>query len=138
MEVGDTLDRELGKVDLGGRLPFWLPLVRVLHWLLLLAFVGGLAWFGYAAVRGTTDDLTQVAGQPLPLVLAIAGLVLGLVLHVVGRALVGGLARSRAEAADERLRAVVHQVVDAEVTQPVTRELSAYGAFRRGITAAKP
>lgn len=137
-EVGDTLDRELGKVDLGGRLPFWLPLVRVLHWLLLLAFVGGLAWFGYAAVRGTTDDLTQVAGQPLPLVLAIAGLVLGLVLHVVGRALVGGLARSRAEAADERLRAVVHQVVDAEVTQPVTRELSAYGAFRRGITAAKP
>ncbi len=137
-EVGDQLDRELGKVELGGRLPFWLPLVRVLHWLLLLALVGGLAWWGYAAVRGTTDDLTQVAGQPLPLVLAVAGLVLGLLLHVVGRALVGGLARTRAEVADERLRAVVHRVVDAEVAQPVSRELSAYAAFRRGITAAKP
>ncbi|WP_364514104.1 GTPase [Nocardioides sp. LML1-1-1.1] len=137
-EVGDTLDRELGKVDLGGRLPFWLPLVRVLHWLLLLALVGGLAWWGYAAVAGKSDDLTKVAGLPLPLVLAIAGLVLGLVLHVVGRTLVSGLARTRAEAAEEDLRAVVHRVVDAEVAQPVTRELSAYAAFRRGITAAKP
>lgn len=137
-EAGDQLDRELGKVDLGGRLPVWLPLVRVLHWLLLLAFAGGLVWWGYAAIAGKSDDLSKVAGLPLPLVLAIAGLVLGLVLHVVGRALVGGLARTRAEEADERLRAVVHQVVDAEIAQPVTRELSAYGAFRRGIAAAKP
>ncbi|WP_278256596.1 hypothetical protein [Nocardioides convexus] len=121
-ETGDELDRETGKVDLGGRLPVWLPVVRVLHWLLLLAFVGGLVWWGYAAIAGKSDDLSKVAGLPLPLVLAIAGLVLGLVLHVVGRALVGGLARARAEEADERLRAVVHRVVDAEVAQPVTRE----------------
>jgi GTPase Era involved in 16S rRNA processing len=136
-EVADKLDRELGKVDLGGRLPFWLNLVRLLHWLLLIALVGGLGWWGYAAVRGTTDDLTQVAGFPLPAVLAVAGLVLGLVLAVVGRSLVGGLARTRAEEADERLRAVVHQVVEAEVTQPVSKELAAYAAFRRGIATAR-
>ncbi len=137
-EVSDRLDRELGAVDLGVRLPFWLNLVRLLHVLLLLAAVGGLGWWGYAAVRGTTDDLEQVAGAPLPAVVGIAGLVLGLLLAVVGRSLVGGLARGRAEAADERLRAVVHQVVDADVVQPVTREVAAYGTFRRGITAARP
>ncbi|HWJ07761.1 MAG TPA: GTPase [Nocardioides sp.] len=137
-ELGERLDRELGRVDLGVRLPFWLNLVRLLHWVLLLAAVGGLGWWGYAAVRGTTDDLPQVAGFPLPAVVGIAGLVLGLVLAVVGRGLVGGLARTRAEAADERLRAVVHQVVDAEVTQPVSRELAAYASFRRGITTARP
>lgn len=137
-EVGDRLDRELGKVDLGVRLPFWLNLVRLLHWILLLAAVGGLGWWGYAAVRGTTDDLPQVAGFPLPAVVGVAGLVLGLLLAVVGRSLVGGLARSRAEAADERLRSVVHEVVDSDVTQPVSRELAAYGSFRRGITAARP
>lgn len=137
-ELGDRLDRELGAVDLGVRLPFWLNLVRLLHWLLLLAAAGGLGWWGYAAVRGTTDDLQQVAGLPLPAVVGVAGLVLGLLLAVVGRALVGGLARGRAEVADERLRAVVHQVVDADVVQPLTREVAAYGAFRRGITAARP
>lgn len=137
-EVGDRLDRELGAVDLGVRLPFSLNLVRLLHWLLLLAAIGGLGWWAYAAVRGTTDGLEQVAGLPLPAVVGIAGLVLGLLLAVVARGLVGGLGRGRAEAADERLRAVVHQVVDADVVQPLTREVAAYGTFRRGIAAARP
>lgn len=136
-EVGNRLEAELGKVDLGVRLPFWLNLVRVLHWLLLIAAVGGLGWWGYAAVRGTTDDLPQVAGLPLPAVVGVAALVLGLVLAVIGRSLVGGLARDRAEAADERLRSVVHQVIDADVVQPVAREVAAYGTFRRGIAAAR-
>lgn len=137
-EIADKLDRELGRVDLGGRLPVWLTLVRTLHWLLLAAVLGGLGWWGYAAVRGTTDDLPEVAGFPLPPVLAAAALVLGLVLAVVARGLVGGLARSRAEAADERLRSVVHEVVDSSVSRPIAQELASYSAFRRGITAARP
>jgi GTP-binding protein EngB required for normal cell division len=134
--TGARLDRELRGVDLGGRLPAWVPLVRVLHWLLLLAAVGGFAWWIVAAAQGTTGDLTKVAGLPLPAVLGIGGLVLGLLLAVVGRTLVGGLARQRAEAADERLRGIVHQVLESDVVRPVRAELTSYAAFRRGISAA--
>ncbi|KRB77094.1 ABC transporter [Nocardioides sp. Root190] len=137
-EISDELDRELGRVDLGGRLPIWLNLVRVLHWVLLAAFVGGLGWWGYAAVRGTVEDLPEVAGLALPLVVGVAGLVLGLVLAVVARGMVGGLARTRADEADERLRSIVHQVLETQVTKPVAAELTSYAAFRRGIAGARP
>ncbi|TWG97434.1 50S ribosome-binding GTPase [Nocardioides sp. J9] len=136
-EVSDRLDRELGRVDLPTRLPFWLVLVRVLHGLLLLAAVGGLGWWAYAAISGESADLTEVAGLPLPAVIGIGGLVLGLLLAVVGRAVVGGLARRRAEDADEELRSVVHQVVHEDVVAPLAEELSAYATFRRGISAAR-
>ena len=136
-EVGDELDRKLGQVDLGGRLPLWLNLVRVLHWLLLATLVGALGWWAYAAFRGTTEDLPQIAGYPLPPVLAVAALVLGLLLALLARGMVGGLARTRAESADEQLRGVVHEVLDARVVRPISQEIGSYAAFRRGITAAR-
>ncbi|WP_436701183.1 ABC transporter [Nocardioides sp. BYT-33-1] len=135
--TGERLEKGLRGVDLGGRLPAWVTLVRLLHWLLLLAAVGGFAWWGVAAVQGTTDDLAAVAGFPLPAVLGIGGLVLGLLLAVVGGMLVRGLARQRADQADERLRGVVHQVLERDVVQPIGTELSSYAAFRRGIEAAR-
>jgi len=136
-EAGPRLDRELRAVDLGGRLPAWVGLVRVLHWLLLIAAVAGFVWWGVAAAQGSSGDLTHLAGLPLPAVLGIGGLVLGLLLAVVGGMLVRGLARQRAEAADERLRGVVHAVLDADVVQPLRAELASYAAFRRGIDAAR-
>ncbi|MBV6729227.1 ABC transporter [Nocardioides daeguensis] len=135
--TGDQLETGLQGVDLGRRLPAWVTLVRVLHWLLLLATVGGLAWWGVAAVRGTTGDLPEVAGLPLPAVLGVGGLVLGLLLALVGRMLVRGLARQRAEQADERLRGVVHQVLETNVVGPIGAELASYAAFRRGVEAAR-
>ncbi|TNM37779.1 ABC transporter [Nocardioides albidus] len=135
--IGDRLENGLRGVDLAGRLPAWVTLVRILHWLLLLAAVGGLAWWAVAAVQGTRDDLPRVAGLPLPAVLGIGGLVLGLLLTVVGRMLVRGLARQRADQADERLRGVVHQVIESDVVQPLRAELASYAAFRRGVEAAR-
>jgi hypothetical protein len=63
--------------------------------------------------------------------------VLGLLLSVVGRALVRGLARQRADQADERLRGVVHQVLDSDVVEPLRSELASYTAFRRGVETAR-
>jgi len=136
-DTGERLEKALRGVDLGGRLPAWVTLVRVLHWLLLLAAVGGFGWWAVAAVRGTAGDLPEVAGLPLPAVLGAGGVVAGLLLAAIGRMLVRGLARQRAESADERLRGVVHQVLDREIVQPLGAELSSYAAFRRGIEAAR-
>ncbi|WP_249666127.1 GTPase [Nocardioides faecalis] len=135
--LDDRLERELGRVDLGGRLPWWVGGVRVLHWVLLLAAVGALAWWGVAAVQGSTSDLPEVSGLPLPAVVAGAALVLGLVLALLARLAVGGLARSRAERAEERLRDVVHTALEQEVLAPVRAELATYADFRHGIDAAK-
>ncbi len=135
--TGERLEKGLRGVDLGGRLPAWVSLVRLLHWLLLLAAVGGFVWWGVAAVQGTTKDLSEVAGLRLPAVLGIGGLVLGLLLAGVGGMLVRGLARQRADQADERLRGVVHQVLESDVVQPIGAELASYAAFRRGIETAR-
>ncbi len=136
-ETGDRLDAELRQVDLGGRAPAWVTLIRVLHWLLLLAAVGGFGWWVFAAIQGRTADLSKIVGLPLPAVLGIGGLVLGLLLAVMGRMLVRGLARARAESADEQLRGVVHRVLASQVVEPLRAEVASYAAFRRGITSAR-
>ncbi|THJ05357.1 ABC transporter [Nocardioides sp.] len=135
--IDDRLDTELAEVDLEERLPFWVTLVRTLQWLLLLALVGGLAWWGVAAVQGSLDDLPAVSGLALPPILAAGGLALGLLLALVGRLAVPAVARRRAQAADERLRGVVRRALEQEVARPISAELTAYGEFRRGITAAR-
>ncbi len=135
--VGDRIDADLAKVDLGvDRMPGWVPLLRILQWLLLLAAVGGGVWWAVLAVQGTTADAPAVGGLPLPAMLLVGGLLLGIVLTLVARGLVGGLARRRAEQADERLRGVVTSALDDEVVGPTGEALATYTTFRRGVAAA--
>ncbi|UMG91689.1 GTPase [Nocardioides sp. TF02-7] len=133
----DRLDAALGSVDLRvDRLPAWVTLARVLHWLLLLTAVGGGAWWAVLAVQGTVDDAPEVAGFPLPAVLLAAGLALGLLLWLVFRPLAGRLARRRAEDAEAGLREAVDEVLEAEVVRPTRDELASYAAFRATVAAA--
>lgn len=135
--LGDRLDRELGKVDVDGRLPWWVSLLRLVQWLLLLAVVGGLAWWAVSAVQDKLSDLPDVAGLPLPAAIAVGALVAGLALALIGRLLVGNVARERVASAEDRLRGVVHDVLDAEVVQPIAREVASYAEFRKGMDAAQ-
>jgi hypothetical protein len=133
----DRLDDRLRTVDVGRGLPVWVTLVRLLHWLLLLAACAGLGWLIYALASGGLDDTADVAGLPLPVLVGVVGLLGGLLLALVGRAAVGGLARGRADDADEALRGVVHDVVASEVVAPVEVELASYAEFMRGLAAAR-
>ncbi|WP_187366827.1 GTPase [Nocardioides dongxiaopingii] len=136
-ELGDRLDRDLGAADLGlGKLPGWVTAVRVLQWLLLLAAVAGAVWTGVLAVGGTlTDDANLLAGVPLPVLLLVGGLVLGVLLAVLCRFRAATLARDRAGDADERLRDAVHAAVDELVATPVATELAAYSTVRTHLDA---
>lgn len=136
-EVGDRIDSALRSVDLDAdRLPVWAGIVRVLQWVLVLAALVGGAWSIAALVSGGLDELPRVAGVALPLLLLGGGVVLGVLLALVCRGLVAGTARTRAAAADARLREAVSSVSAQLVVAPVRTELEAYTALRTGLDRA--
>ena len=138
-ELGDRLDAALAATEVrASRTPAWAWLVRVVQWLLLGAAVAGLVWTG--ALLGTgklsDPDTPQVAGVALALVLLVGGLALGIALGLVCRLGVASAARTRAAAADHRLREAVSEVSRELVVEPVDGELTAYTSVRSGLDRA--
>jgi GTP-binding protein EngB required for normal cell division len=140
-DLGDRLDAALGETDLNTqRMPAWAGLVRVLQWLLLLAAVAGLVWSAvllsdpwFGVARPDTPD---VEGFPVPVILLGGGVLLGLLLALLCRFLVSATARSRARAADRRLRSAIASVAEELVVTPVRAELTAYDTVRDGLARA--
>jgi hypothetical protein len=89
---------------------------------------------GYLRVPqpGTPD----VGAVPLPTLLLVGGVVLGLLLALVCRFLVAATARRRARVADRRLRDAVREVSEELVIEPVEIELKAYTTVRTGLDQA--
>jgi GTPase Era involved in 16S rRNA processing len=140
-ELNDRLDKALAETDLGAsRIPVWAGLVRVLQWLLLLAAIGGAAWLGALfATRYLTFEMPStpdVAGYPLPLVLLVGGVVLGILFALFCRVLVRRTARRRARIADRRLRSAIADVAAELVVKPVEDVLAGYETTRKGIDQA--
>ncbi len=140
-ELGDRLDAALGATDLGAaRIPWWAGVVRLLQWVLILAALGGGAWLGVLAVMGYLQ-LPEPAtpawrGFPLPTLMLLGGVVLGLLLALVCRLLVSMSARRRARTADHRLRRAIGEVSDELVVQPVQGVLASYADVRAGLERA--
>jgi GTP-binding protein EngB required for normal cell division len=140
-DLGDRLDAALSATDLGvERVPVWAGFVRLLQWLLLLVAAAGLVWSAvlladpwFGVDRPSTPD---VGGFPVPVVLLVGGVVLGLVLALLCRFLVASTARSRARSADRRLRSAISEVAEEMVVTPVRAELSAYDSVRDGLSRA--
>ena len=140
-DLGDRLDRTLADTDLGvGRIPVWAGAVRFLQWLLILAAVGGAGWLATLAVLGYLQmpepSTPDAGGFPVPTLLFVGGVALGIVLALVCRLLVRLTARRRAHAADHRLRAGVRAVAHELVVEPVEAELNAYATVRTGLARA--
>ncbi len=137
-EITDRLDLAIAETDLGvARLPVWAGLVRVLQWLLILTAIGGGVWSIAMAASGTlgADTVPRYAGVSLPLLLLIGGVAAGVVLALLCRFLVGATARSRAAAADRRLREAVQTVCAELVVGPIAAELDAFRTVRNGLAA---
>jgi GTP-binding protein EngB required for normal cell division len=138
-ELGERLDDALARTDLSsGRMPFWVRVVWALQWLLLLAAVVGGVWLVVGAIGFDIggSSTPHLAGVPVPLLLLVGGVVLGVVLALVCRWLISSTARSRARTADQRLRTAIGEVAQELVVDPVTSELSAYDAMRAGLEGA--
>lgn len=140
-DLGDRLDAGIGGTDLGvAKLPRWTGVVRVLQWLLILAALGGALWLGLLAVLGYLrvgePTTPNVGGLPLPTVLLLGGVALGVLLALVCRFLVAATARRRAASVDRRLREAIHQVSADLVVGPIEAELAAYERVREGLKRA--
>ncbi len=140
-DLSDSLDRVLSGTDLGAaKIPAWAGFVRTLQWVLITTAIAGLLWlagiaaFGYLGLPAI--DSPKVGVVPVPTLMLMGGVLLGILLALVCRVLVGFTARRRAAAADKRLRAAVHEVATELVAAPIEAELAAYAAYRGGLSAA--
>jgi hypothetical protein len=138
-EMTDRLDSEIAATDLGvARIPGWAGAVRVVQWLLILASLLGGAWTVALAASGSLgdDSVPELGGIDLPILLLVGGILAGILLALLCRALVDLTARRRATAADRRLRGAVHEVSAELVVGPVERELEAFRTVRNGLDTA--
>jgi len=140
-ELEDSLDRAVAGVDLGtDRLPAWARLLQVLQVLGFLTALGGAGWLAFLGVvaltGGDAPEPPRAAGMSLPVLLALAGLVAGIVLTVLGRLASGLAARSTARRARRRLEAAVRDVVHRLVVTPVQAELDSCRTTRTGLDTA--
>ncbi|RYB95208.1 ABC transporter [Nocardioides oleivorans] len=140
-DLGDRLDQAVGRTDLGAdRIPAWAGLVRFLQYVLIISAIVGAVWLGVLALgtyaRVPEPPTPSVGSFPLPTLLLVGGVVLGLLLALVCRWLVAATAKTRARTADKRLRDAISEVSAELVVAPIQAELASYAEVREGLAVA--
>ena len=114
--------------------------MRVLQYVLILSALVGAGWLALLAfgsyARLPEPPTPEVGAFPLPTLMLLGGIGLGLVLALVCRWLVSLTARKRARTADKRLRDAISEVSAAVVVEPIRAELVSYAEVRDGLTTA--
>jgi CBS-domain-containing membrane protein len=137
----DRLDTAIAGADLTVRRgTWWWALFGILQWLLIAAVVAGAGWLfanPLLAAMGL-PLLPQVLwyGIPAGTWLLVGGILTGVLLAVLGRALVEIGANSHARAARRSLNAAVTQVVTEEVLAPVQEELDRFARAKARVLVA--
>jgi GTP-binding protein EngB required for normal cell division len=141
-DLPDALDRAVARTDLGmARKPFWWRAVGFLQWVFTLAAVVGLGWLivGYAIRALGLPELNhpKVGAVPVPTLLLIGGLALGLVFWLLLKPIVNWAARRARRRAEQRLRTAITEVAREYVVAPVREVLHAYAQAREALTAMR-
>ncbi|WP_077684810.1 hypothetical protein [Tessaracoccus aquimaris] len=71
--------------------------------------------------------------MPLPTILAIGGLLAGIVLSVVSQLIIGATARAAARKARKSLEAAVREVAVDKVVAPAEAEVERYAKARKAL-----
>ena len=137
----DRVDRAIASTDLDlAKHRRWWQLIRVLQWLLVAAVVVGLGWLALAFVLAyfQLPPLPEVLWWelPAPTVLAIGGVLAGLLLAGLARIGVEVGARRRAAKARQLLRAAIARVTGELVIDPVKAEQERYESARLALERA--
>ncbi len=140
-DTGDALDRAVAETDLGvSRRPLWWGAVRLLQWALFAVALAGALWLaGLVALdylQMPEPDTPDWRGLPVPTVMFVGGVLVGIVVALLCRVLASVSAKRRAAAVERRLRNAIGDVVQEYVVDPIQTEIDAYRVCRDGIAAA--
>jgi GTP-binding protein EngB required for normal cell division len=141
-DLSDALDRAVAKTELGlSRPPLWWRGIGLLQWLLTLVAAGGLGWLivgSLLKLLALPDlDYPQVGAVPMPTLMLLGGLLLGLLLAVLLRPIVDWGARRAQRKAEQRLRSAITEVAREYVVAPVREVLNAYAQAREALTVVR-
>jgi GTP-binding protein EngB required for normal cell division len=141
-DLADALDRAVAKTELGlSRPPLWWRGVGLLQWLLTLVAAGGLGWLivGYVLRLLALPDLDypKVGVVPIPTLMLLGGLLMGLLLAVLLRPIVDWGAKRARRKAEQRLRSSITEVAREYVVAPVREVLNAYAQAREALTVVR-
>ncbi len=140
-DLRDALDSAVVGVDLGiDRTPLWWRLAGALQWLLVVLSVVGLGWLLLLGVgswlRLPEPPTPDVGGFPVPTMLLLGGVGLGLLVAFVGRLVARAGAVARRRRAESRLRSGIESVAELLVIGPVNAELARYERAREALSRA--
>ncbi|HEU5143568.1 MAG TPA: GTPase [Dermatophilaceae bacterium] len=139
--LADALDQAVMHTPLRARRPVWWFVLNVLQWALGLTAITGLVWLVVLYVLGflqlPAPETPRVGILPLPLVMLVGGLVLGLVLGLLARWWSKAGARRRKVLIARRLRTSVAEVTDARVLAPIAEVLGRHAQTRRHLDEAR-
>ena len=141
-ELPDRVDRAIATTDLDlAHHQRWWQLIRVLQWLLVATVLVGLGWLALSFLLAYLQlpPLPKVTwwGLPAPTVLAIGGVLAGLLVAGLARIGVEIGARRRTAKARQSLRAAIARVTGELVIDPVKAEQARYESARLALERAR-
>ncbi len=135
------LDRVVVTTPLRARAPMWWRVLGSLQWLFGVAAVVGLLWLVALGVTGWLQlpqiDTPKVGAVPLPTLLLVAGVVLGLLLAWLSRAAARVGARRRTALVSRRLHEAVAVVATEQLVEPVQDVLGRHRRTRELLEDAR-
>ena len=121
--------------------PRWWRLVNVLQWLLAAAAITGALWLGLLALaaylRLPEPPTPDLRGFPIPTLLLLGGIAIGLLASAVSGRLNRVGARRRSRAVHRRATVELVDVAGELVTRPMQAELDRYHQLRGLLLAAR-
>jgi hypothetical protein len=133
-ELPDLLDRAVAGADLGhDRRPRWWAMAGFLQAVLAVAAITGGIWLavlaGLAYLRVPDPPVPHAGQLPVPTLLLLGGLLLGLLLAGASGRVAAVAGRRRARVARRRLRDRIVRITDDVVLAPVRDELAAHAGL---------
>ncbi|WP_018156462.1 GTPase [Demetria terragena] len=136
----DALDQAVVRTSFETRRPAWWSVVSVLQWFLAAVAIAGLGWLVAMVVLGLAGvevAAPSVVGLPVPLLMAVGGVVFGLLLAALCRVIAGRAARRRRQAVGKELRRAIVTVATQHVMEPVHEVLRRHSQAQYAVEAAR-